>query len=1254
MSYDLRMKRISTWHRAAVLVVAILLEAGIPGAAQSNAPIRLALIGAEAEFKTAVDLLTVEFSQNDRVVLLEREELDRLYREQRISAENQDYLKLGRVSGADGIMLLTRITEGTNQFVQARLIAVKPGVVIAGTRAPWPLGDASGWAHWLAGHYERLLPKLAVPVRDAIPISVVNLRAAVRTAAAQETERQLTLLATERLTRERELFVLERRRMDLLSAEKELQDVGESAFWNGSYLLEGTIDRDGYVQETVTIDARLVAPQGVTPTTISVRGARAKSGELIEQLTSKILEALRKPTRNSVWQPEAEAAKYFDEAKWALQWGVIAEAQAAAESAWALGKQDVETATVRVKAYLPEVPPDNHGFHIRHLTTSARLLDQNLREFNAQPALARAIDVRAINDSRIIKSLLVTAGPDLQSLARARHVLRLYADFLDTLPAVEPQRGAAWYGTGIETLTAISQVLQSYNLVLPESPEVQDQLAELRSLARKVAERLECSPSVRDSYWVGDRMVSHDELAHTMTAPNIFRCKLQWGAFWQEQPEACIEIYRDLLRSPVFGYIHDAFWLRALTSPRVIGWTRLDKERAAAVWESFHAELNHSTNFLLRMEAKALEIADARDEAQLAAGFDGLFALIQSNREALVTHPVELPYLRWGLGVLVHQSGVVSPVREKMQRSETLRDLDRMKEEWWATLRQRKVSVAQAGNFEKQKAYLGAQPPYEFREFSALFRSAEQPPSKAQAQELLPLLAAYKTNLQAQVEQASGLAQSRARSGLSRIGLEEQRLQRVLNPPVTRPASGAASTTPRPAAEPSRPIPIHQPATPAVPNPTNILVVKKFVGIPQKLLNNGRPRETIQELKVINFRAGADRLWFDVRYNNSYAYYFANGMGWGSEENAISMFCDLQGDGWDLIPYPPAEGVPANRRVVESAAWLPEAIYVSGWEYVRRYDFAAKRWDKFPAPWQTPPRLFVVHDRLFGANDEALFEIRDAGRKVEILASSRRRPAATALDSVGSLRSPTVFPGPRGSIRAHAAGKIYAWNDQEWIEFFTASISEVLVAREGTLLIGARAGSPGGAWVLGHEQTNLVLALRFAERSIPGRLPQFQPMRRTEPEPSPARWEAPPAHFPNDSTVLVDGENLYHYAEYSVQTQVNGRPVIAEKEGRHADLTYLDAQTGGVTRIALKFDSTAGPAPGAALDLGGFGLMIPDKRLRLTLTRDYLCINKPGLPGVWLIPRWDLNAAIKQSRSSASARDEKQRFPSPEASRPRL
>jgi hypothetical protein len=126
-----------------------------------------------------------------------------------------------------------------------------------------------------------------------------------------------------------------------------------------AYLLEGVVDQKGYSKETVTINARLIPPKGGAPLLIEASGSRTNFSEVINQLAVKAITLLKINSAAPEWKTADEAAKYFDEAKWALRFGVLSEAQAAADSAWALGKHDMDYAMVRVKAY--EVPPDTSG-----------------------------------------------------------------------------------------------------------------------------------------------------------------------------------------------------------------------------------------------------------------------------------------------------------------------------------------------------------------------------------------------------------------------------------------------------------------------------------------------------------------------------------------------------------------------------------------------------------------------------------------------------------------------------------------------------------------------------------------------------------------------------------------------------------------------------------------------------------------------------------------------------------------------------
>src|SRR5690242_1043750 len=296
-----------------ILLIACLMVSMASG--QTNKIARLAIISESSEVRTAADVLTAELSNHKGLQLVERDQVTKVYREQALSAGNHDYLKLGRMLGADGLLLLGTSKEVANNFLNVRLIAVKPGAVLAMEQFPYPK-NLSEWASQYAGRIIPLLPKLTILARDAIPISVVNLRSALQFEASKETEWQLKYLAIQRLSREPRLFVLEREKMQLLDAEKDLK-LDDSAFWNGSYLLEGTIDQNGYSQKTITVNARLIPPHGGKPLPIAVEGSRTNLTEVINRLAGKINAALNVSPSSKEWSAADEARQFFDEAKWA-------------------------------------------------------------------------------------------------------------------------------------------------------------------------------------------------------------------------------------------------------------------------------------------------------------------------------------------------------------------------------------------------------------------------------------------------------------------------------------------------------------------------------------------------------------------------------------------------------------------------------------------------------------------------------------------------------------------------------------------------------------------------------------------------------------------------------------------------------------------------------------------------------------------------------------------------------------------------
>jgi hypothetical protein len=532
-----------------IFVICVIFISALRLTAQTNGQIRLAVVSEKEETLAVADVLTAELSGHKNLQLLERNEINRVYHEQGLSLGNEDYMKLGQILGADGLLLLETSTEGANQFLFVRLVAVKPGVVLIAEKFPWPMTNITEWSPAFANHLDLFLPKLMVLVKDAIPISVVNLRSAISSADARETERQLKLLTIQRLSHEKQLFVLERQKMQLLSEEKELK-LDDSEFWSGSYLLEGTIDRDGYSPEKMTISMQLTPPRGGAVQQIELSVSRTNLNGAVNELAEKVIETLKLKQGSTPWNAADEAEQFFFEAKWAYRWGLLSQAQAATESAWALGLRTKEVAALRVRAYADGVWPINPwigNIEIPAVPNAAKL-----------PAIIRALDLFC-------------------------HDAPLF--FTNSISLDEK-----WYLDGIHIFRESAAMLDGFYMAAELRRGNEDQLAEVRLLTRQTLLLLETkAPALLKGLPlnVGPHGRSFSREDYKDQGLQMYDL-VKWdeGGVLFERPEDALPVFRQMIEE---GYTPTEL-------PRIIGWTWEDRKRVPQVSRDFITELCATTN----------------------------------------------------------------------------------------------------------------------------------------------------------------------------------------------------------------------------------------------------------------------------------------------------------------------------------------------------------------------------------------------------------------------------------------------------------------------------------------------------------------------------------------------------------------------------------------------------------------------------------------------------------------------------------
>lgn len=660
------------------------------------------------------------------------------------------------------------------------------------------------------------------------------------------------------------------------------------------------------------------------------------------------------------------------------------------------------------------------------------------------------------------------------------------------------------------------------------------------------------APTVHDSYFVGERLATHDELTYTMGEhPSIFRCKTEWGCFWQEHPEEAIALYRELMSSPVFGYIHTSLWHREMVRPRLIAWNEADQKRLPEAWKNFTQELEASTNVLLRMEAKALAMSDATNAAQAGAAKQDWWSIVRSNREELVANNVELFYLGWGMGY--------DPEAEALDQ-----------EYWDHTVRGGKTR----DTFAAQKQFLKENKPFDFIAFANAFQQRSY--SQTQALELQPLITAYKSNLVAQADSHD----LRMSGALSHVGFLEKDVNRIANPPPANPQPLTASASAKPA-------PV-LPLTKVIPSPTrtpeavtNVMTVDQFLAIPLESLTN----TDISDVKITAHHLFGDKLVLDIQYS-AMVYSFNQNGDWNSTRNtalpAIAVL-DLASRHWEVIGRPEVDLSAQTRFYPHTVLWRGE-LFESEGRQISRYDPRTSAWQVLPVSDGENYELFVVNDQLYGANGEQIFEIVDGGKSTRILASTRRQPPMSLLDRE-DLGMPALFAGPGHSLQVSTRGKIFTWTGSDWQQDYAAlktslppviSPEEVLFRTDGFNLAA-------GITRLGIE-TNQPEFLVGQKRRVdnPNMPPEQTPL-----------WQLPKELTLTGVAAAWHQESLYLLEDHSEardiidpkQHLITGRQMLPQ-DGYHAALVCFSRDLPLPQKIFLKFEHPTGNPPVAGMGSG--------------------------------------------------------------------
>jgi Ca2+-binding EF-hand superfamily protein len=374
------------------------------------------------------------------------------------------------------------------------------------------------------------------------------------------------------------------------------------------------------------------------------------------------------------------------------------------------------------------------------------------------------------------------------------------------------------------------------------------------------------------------------------------------------------------------------------------------------------------------------------------------------------------------------------------------------------------------------------------------------------------------------------------------------------------------------------------------------------------------------------------------------------GTNWQSTRNltlAGIAILDPAAERWQVIPCPEVEVINHN-RFYHRTTLFQGRVFTSYEGQIRRFDVPTRRWQKIALPDLGNCELFALNDHLYAATENLMVEILDDGVRAQILASNRRQPPASALDTE-ELGTPILFAGPDRSLRAAIGNKIAAWNGSDWRTVCPApdTIIPPAISQDGLLFMAAGQRGWSSIWHLAMAGDEMELYLG-ASSGVEHPGPQAQPV-----------WKLPSdIHSPALPAASRNG-NLYLLVDHAKsepivddQSKVNVGQRVVPQNGYHAQLLCFARHLGTPQMIPLNFAAPNADAPVyGGRPAGGFMMPVVPSAW-LSFSSNWLCLaretpdaipnangggnRRAGQPkaGIWMVALAEIDAEFARQQAA--------------------
>jgi hypothetical protein len=530
--------------RSLYLLVVCCLSLGLSAVAE----VRIAVLSPEGG-EVAADLLTAELSAHGKFAVVERAELTRVWREQSLKAVTADALeRAGGMVRAEVLAVLEGRPISKGLALNLRVVTVRSGMALGWWETTVTQEELPSWAKSAAAQVSAIAGKLGNDASTLTPISFVGFTSPATGSAGALLQREINSLFRNRLGAEERILILERDKLLEAFLEKAL-DAEEQKFWNGAFLLDGSINPVQLEGGSIEVSVRL-SPPGGTPMTFNISGERNDLAALALRFTEGVLNALKVSPKAEAWNPSAEANRFYEEARLAARSGFWQEAMAAADIAIALGKTDVDTHLVRLAAYTGFITPDDKESFYRTVRPKFGVIEHFTKP--PTPAILRA-SVDTAYQLRDFTGMMTPEG------AKSRPVLQ-------------------------RAIEAVGEITLEYYFGAELREGNEDLLAQFRGAMRLAAKAY--IAQARESRLGSPGNPVDEKSIKFIAALRTF------AALWGETPEESVELLREFRSLPFWYSVEEEARQSNSRSwiPTLGGWKWSDRARAETVWKKFEAE----------------------------------------------------------------------------------------------------------------------------------------------------------------------------------------------------------------------------------------------------------------------------------------------------------------------------------------------------------------------------------------------------------------------------------------------------------------------------------------------------------------------------------------------------------------------------------------------------------------------------------------------------------------------------------------